>query len=73
MIGLKVRNLKRKLGGMELIEEAKKRCTRVIERVERLDTSKITSSCKGTLLKLATSELNFLYSSTHLDQSLPLR
>ncbi|CBI26409.3 unnamed protein product, partial [Vitis vinifera] len=56
---------------MELIEEAKKRCTRVMERVERLDTSKITASCKGTLLKLASSELNFL-SSTHLHQSLPL-
>lgn len=62
------------IGGMEemeLIEEAKKRCTRVMERVERLDTSKITASCKGTLLKLASSELNFL-SSTHLHQSLPL-
>ncbi|RVW69968.1 hypothetical protein CK203_052704 [Vitis vinifera] len=61
----------RGLEEMELIEEAKKRCTRVMERVERLDTSKITASCKGTLLKLASSELNFL-SSTHLHQSLPL-
>ncbi|XP_061988178.1 uncharacterized protein LOC133706653 [Rosa rugosa] len=38
--------------------DAKKRCGDVIERIERL--TKITASCKRTLLKLARSELTFL-------------
>lgn len=58
--------------GMELIDVAKRRCTRAMDKIERMDTSKITTSCKGTLLKLATSELNFL-SASHLHKSLPLR
>ncbi|KAM5570218.1 UPF0415 protein C7orf25 [Rosa sericea] len=41
--------------------DAKKRCGDVIERIERLPGStKITASCKRTLLKLARSELTFL-------------
>ncbi|PRQ15760.1 hypothetical protein RchiOBHm_Chr7g0176951 [Rosa chinensis] len=41
--------------------DAKKRCGDVIERIERLPGStKITASCKRTLLKLARSELRFL-------------
>ncbi|XP_004299451.1 PREDICTED: UPF0415 protein C7orf25 homolog [Fragaria vesca subsp. vesca] len=44
---------------------AKKRCRDVIERIERLPSStKITPSCKRTLLKLAHSELSFLSRST---------
>ncbi|KAJ4823952.1 hypothetical protein Tsubulata_016433 [Turnera subulata] len=46
---------------MEEIEAAKKRCTTVIHRITNLpERTNITSSCKGTLLKLAQSELSFL-------------
>ncbi|PON57748.1 hypothetical protein PanWU01x14_171100 [Parasponia andersonii] len=53
----------------EQLEIAKKRCIGVIERVSKLpysSNSKINVSCQRTLLKLASSELNFLSRSTHL-------
>ncbi|WCJ34699.1 hypothetical protein M5689_015992 [Euphorbia peplus] len=43
---------------MSEIEEARKRCERVIRRIERLSLSSIC--CSATLLKLAQSELQFL-------------
>ncbi|XP_077231181.1 uncharacterized protein LOC143864186 isoform X2 [Tasmannia lanceolata] len=42
------------------VEEAKKRLRSVLDRIESLPLSKITDSSKGTLLKLANSELKFL-------------
>ncbi|GMH03914.1 hypothetical protein Nepgr_005753 [Nepenthes gracilis] len=43
------------------IEAAKKRCEAVVERISSLPRSKISDSCTRTLLRLVTSELNFLY------------
>ncbi|XP_010275966.1 PREDICTED: uncharacterized protein LOC104610845 isoform X2 [Nelumbo nucifera] len=42
------------------IEEAKERCIAVANRVQSLPLSKVTDSCKQTLLRLVNSELNFL-------------
>ncbi|XP_059661630.1 uncharacterized protein LOC132307782 [Cornus florida] len=42
------------------VERAKKRCRAVVDGIERLDSSKITLSCKRTILRLAHSELSFL-------------
>ncbi|GAB2268776.1 hypothetical protein Dimus_003721 [Dionaea muscipula] len=42
------------------IEAAKRRCEAVAERISSLPRSKITEPCKRTLLRLVTSELNFL-------------
>ncbi|VVA21339.1 PREDICTED: UPF0415 [Prunus dulcis] len=58
------------------VELAKKRCRDVIDRIEGLPAStKITASCRRTLLKLAHSELTFLCrccSSTSSSSSTPL-
>ncbi|ONI09567.1 hypothetical protein PRUPE_5G245000 [Prunus persica] len=58
------------------VELAKKRCRDVIDRIEGLPAStKITASCRRTLLKLAHSELTFLCrccSSTASSSSTPL-
>lgn len=50
-------------------EEATGRCKAVVERIQSLSLSKITSSCKSTLLRLANSELNFLSRSSSLSTS----
>ncbi|XP_058090240.1 uncharacterized protein LOC131236804 isoform X2 [Magnolia sinica] len=42
------------------VEFAKNRCRSVIDRIQALPPSKITDSCKRTLIKLADSELKFL-------------
>ncbi|KAL9224342.1 hypothetical protein vseg_000386 [Gypsophila vaccaria] len=42
------------------IEESKRRCEAVVDRVNKLPLSKITHSSKTTLLRLINSELNFL-------------
>lgn len=49
---------------MEEREWAIRRCEAAIERIQRLPLSKITASCKGTLLRLLNSDLNFLSLST---------
>ncbi|KAL2929551.1 UPF0415 protein C7orf25-like protein [Bienertia sinuspersici] len=45
---------------MEEREQATERCKAVLDRIQHLSLSKITSSCKATLLRLVNSELNFL-------------
>ncbi|CAK7338655.1 unnamed protein product [Dovyalis caffra] len=48
---------------MEQVEAARKRCSRVIDTINKLPSqTNITESCKRTLLKLAKSELHFLSS-----------
>ncbi|XP_042481252.1 uncharacterized protein LOC122061826 [Macadamia integrifolia] len=44
----------------KLIEDEQKRCRAVEDRIRSLPLSKITNSCKRTLLRLVNSELEFL-------------
>ncbi|XP_057968984.1 uncharacterized protein LOC131158261 [Malania oleifera] len=58
--------------GFAAVEEAKTRCRRVMDRIERLPYStNITPSSKRTLLRLANSELSFLSSSSSSSSSSP--
>lgn len=50
---------------MEEREEASRRCSSLLNRIQSLPLSKITPSCKATLLRLTNSELNFLSRLTH--------
>ncbi|XP_065882131.1 uncharacterized protein [Euphorbia lathyris] len=57
---------------MEEIQEARKRCVRVIDRIQRLsEHTRLTTSCARTLLKLSHSELQFLSRFSSVPQ-LPL-
>ncbi|KAH9612649.1 hypothetical protein KSS87_022459 [Heliosperma pusillum] len=46
---------------MEEIESSCRRCEKVVDSIQSLPLSRVTDSCKNTLLRLVNSELNFLY------------
>ncbi|KAK9266233.1 hypothetical protein L1049_000020 [Liquidambar formosana] len=55
---------KEETDALAVVEVAKNRCRAVIDRIVSLPLSKITDSCKRTLLRLAVSELSFLSRSS---------